>query len=134
MIASIPGIDLIRLEYSREAILGVLKIAGRPRFVTLEPPWYLNKRDLSCIPAGSYTCERYTSAKLGLETFKVLNVPGRSGIAFHPGVIPDHTDGCILVGLYYGEANTPSICRSKAAFKKFMDALHGIDAFRLNIA
>ena len=133
MTALLPGIDIVRLEYSRSAVLGVMRLMGQPRFVTLEPPWLLNRRNASCIPTGSYFCERYVSSKLGLETFRIVGVPGRSGIAFHPGTIPDDTDGCVLLGMCYGDIRTPSICRSRTAFKKFMDNLHGVNTFHLSI-
>jgi len=50
---------------------------------SIELPWLQNKRNISCIPEGRYELkERYTAVRG--EHLIVMNVPGRSGILFHP--------------------------------------------------
>lgn len=50
----------------------------------LELPWLDNERSVSCIPAGTYECERINHPKYG-HCWLVKNVPGRDGILIHIG-------------------------------------------------
>lgn len=50
----------------------------------LELPWLNNERSVSCIPAGTYDCERINHPKYG-HCWLVKNVPGRDGILIHTG-------------------------------------------------
>lgn len=85
-------------------------VRGNQRvFHTLELPWRGNERNVSCIPAGRYMCSyEYTNKVIGdvRNWYLAHDVPGRSGILFHPGNWAGdrakgfHSDvrGCILVG------------------------------------
>ena len=64
---------------------------------TLELPWRFNLPMVSCIPAGSYICQFENHKKFG-DTYKVLNVKGRSGIYIHRGNWTSQIRGCILIG------------------------------------
>ena len=69
------------------------------------------------------------------ETFRVQNVPGRSGILFHVGNTAEDTEGCILLGLKLGQAiNIPGIAESKIGFMKFMTLTRDWDSFELCIS
>lgn len=106
---------LSRIAETDGATLGVLSVDGRPLFVTLEDSWKDNARQVSCIPDGEYTIRRHTSPKFGL-CYSVDNVPNRSHILIHAGNTSDDTQGCILVGLQFGELKgRPAILRSKDA-------------------
>lgn len=50
----------------------------------LELPWLDNERSVSCIPAGTYECERINHPKYG-HCWLVKDVPGREGILVHIG-------------------------------------------------
>lgn len=50
---------------------------------TIELPWLKNKRNLSCIPEGRYELKKRYTSKRGTHIM-VMDVPGRSGILFHP--------------------------------------------------
>jgi hypothetical protein len=65
---------------------------------TLEPLWKNNKRDVSCIPAGTYKMTRHDSPNHG-DVFKIHNVPKRGDILVHPGNTIKDTLGCALPGL-----------------------------------
>jgi len=52
--------------------------------LTLELPWLDNEREISCIPAGTYKCERLNHPRFG-HCWWVKDVPGRSEILFHSG-------------------------------------------------
>ena len=64
---------------------------------TIERPWLDNKRNVSCIPEGTYEVLR---DKHGRHTwFKVLDVEGRSAIEIHEGYKVSHSAGCLLLDL-----------------------------------
>ena len=99
-------------------------------WATLENPWYNNQPNISCIPKGSYICERHQSPRYG-ECFQVKDVPGRTHILFHAGNWEKDTRGCILLGK--GTNNKDMVTSSKAAVKEFMQALSNEDEFELEI-
>jgi hypothetical protein len=109
----------------------MLDDAGIPFIVTLELPDNNNIQLISCIPEGLYTAVKYMSPKRGYEVFELQNVPGRDSIEVHIGNYPSNTDGCILVGLEFGDY---SIGSSKLAFDKFMNKLAGVNQFTLKIS
>ena len=93
----LPILEIIRLEENEFGTFGILKIQKELFCFTLEPSDRLNEPLKSSIPAQQYICLRYQSPKFG-ETFKIINVPGRTGILFHSGNTSDDTKGCILLG------------------------------------
>jgi hypothetical protein len=63
-----------------------------------------------------------------------MDVPGRSYILFHKGNTDDNTEGCILLGQYYGKlAGNRAILNSGNTFDEFMKILDGYDEFSLTI-
>lgn len=124
---------LSRIAETDGATLGVLSVDGRPLFVTLEDPWKDNARQVSCIPDGEYTIRRHTSPKFGL-CYSVDNVPNRSHILLHAGNTSDDTQGCILVGLQFGELKgRPAILRSKDAMVLLLARLAKDETAKLTI-
>ena len=96
--------------------------------VTLERPWLQNKVNESCIPEGLYRCLR---DKMGrFQYFRLVGVPGRTGIEFHGGVRPAHSKGCILVGESF--TRTYDLTGSVAALDDMLMFTHESD-FMLNI-
>jgi hypothetical protein len=126
-------IILKRNSFTELGTFGVLfDVASRGMFpiaVTLEPPWYDNQDDISCIPAGQYSCKRIQSPRFG-EVFEVQNVVNRSHILFHKGNTRADTHGCILVaeGVRYRE-----IINSRNGFDFFMSVLKDQNEFLLQI-
>ena len=84
-------------HYDRSPCIGVLYVAGKLCFTTLELPWMDNEKEKSCIPVNIYRCKRVDSPRFGL-TFEVDDVPNRSQILFHQGNFPTDSKGCILLG------------------------------------
>ena len=86
-----------KVRYAR-SIGGELEVDGSFVCDTLELPWRWNKKDVSCIPPGTYTCWwRHDRGRVQVEQ---IPCPGghRVGIQIHSGNTPEHTEGCILVG------------------------------------
>lgn len=114
-------------EYYDQSTLGRLTLPSGNAIVTLELPWRQNQTNVSCIPPGAYVAhwlERSGSGKYR-RVWHVRNVPGRTGILFHAGNLPEHTWGCILPGLRFGEAVEPSVADSVAGLNRMRDELEG---------
>lgn len=97
--------------------------------VTLELPWRDNRRNVSCIPEGRYRVEWSRSGRFG-EVYRVLDVPGRSGILIHPGNwagdrfmrMMSDVEGCILLGAKRSIiANQPAVSASRATVRRFAE-------------
>ena len=122
---------LERFAYHPEATLGKLVIMD-PVFYVAERPWRGNKKNVSCVPAGEYICNRYKSRKFG-ETFMLQDVPGRTYILFHAGNYPEKdSKGCLLIGEKIMEGK-PAVSSSKKALKRFYKILEGAQSFGLKI-
>jgi len=130
-----PSVEIIRLEENfKHGTFGVLRVNKELFCVTLEPRDEENRRNVSSIPAQQYLCKLSPTAlqsvrKLGFETtYEVTNVPGRSGIKFHPGNTIDDTAGCIIVGEHFGKLGKDrAVLNSGATFIKFMQMMDGAD-------
>lgn len=134
---------LKRVLFTDDGVLGVLIKGSKEVCRTLEREWKDNARGLSCIPEGSYLCQRVDTPKHG-NTFEVTSVPHRTAILIHSGNTEADSEGCILVGMEVGElkekdATTGAIepqmavLRSKEAFEKFMDLTEGKNSFALHV-
>lgn len=95
---------LVRIAQSSDGTFGVLTKDNMPLCVTLEDPWNDNKKQISCIPAGAYTCIRHNGGKYQ-KVWEIVKVPNRSSILIHNGNTTDDTIGCVLVGRYFGKVN-----------------------------
>lgn len=99
------------------------------RCKTVELPDKGNQRKVSCIPEGTYNVIKINHEKFG-NCFRVLDVPGRSGILIHrgnyaAGKIID-TEGCIMPGMYFTDINNDGfldVADSTGAMNKLMEVL-----------
>ncbi len=124
---------LIRVAYIPDGTFGVLFDGDIPFCLTLEREWKDNKRNISCIPVGIYTCKRIDSPKFG-DTFQVLRVPDRSDILFHKGNIEDDSHGCIIIGeQYHNYKGKVSLKASREGYAEFHRILNPDDWFELEI-
>lgn len=122
-------LKVYRKYYSDKSTIGELYINGQFFCFTLEDFDRLRKglpkvKSETAIPAGKYKViinksERF-SKLAGKDIFMplILDVPQFSGVRIHNGSKPEHTDGCILVGL---SKDNDFIGMSKVAFQKLMD-------------
>lgn len=109
------------VRYS-SSIGGQLYINGKKICYTLELPWKMNQKNISCIPVGIYTCFwRHDRYRIQCE-----NIPcpegTRTAIQIHPGNSPADSHGCILVGLTQ-TANW--VGNSQKAMQKLIGAIFG---------
>lgn len=136
-------LTLKRFLITDDGVLGVLICGHRPVCMTLEEEWKDNAKGISCIPAGSYLCQKVVTPKHG-ETYQVMDVPGRSNILIHSGNTEEDTQGCILVGKEFGDIMVTAeedgkqtrklaVLRSKEAFAEFMKVIDGKQSFALHI-
>lgn len=119
-------LELIRLEtHQKYGTRGVLRIDKELFCVTLELPWKMNQRDISCIPTGTYEVEYVNSLHFGLS-YEVKDVPGRSNILFHRGNTVRDTNGCILLGRKYQWFNgTRAVMQSSRTLGDFVERMAG---------
>lgn len=96
-------IILTRIGTSDRGTFGKLKDGDEQIAVTCERPDNGNQA-MGCIPIGEYKVTPFLSPSKG-HVFLVHDVPGRSMIEIHKGNIIKDTQGCILVGLSFGNVN-----------------------------
>lgn len=114
------NITLIRHAYMQDVTLGVMVDTDTGHFIcaTLEEPWKENKRQISCIPEGTYVCKPHSGNKFQ-NVWEVTNVPNRSAVLIHAGNTTDDIEGCILVGMEHGILNhKEAVIRSREALLK----------------
>lgn len=104
--------------------LGVLSVDGKPMFLTVERPWINNEKSVSCIPPGRYDVgwtATMTAGNLDGQTLTVKGVPGRDNIRFHAGNTQHDSEGCVIVGLQYGDfGGTQGVGNSRPAVYRFL--------------
>ena len=133
------NVELFRMKRGDQGTLGMIFYEGFKCY-TLELPWKDNKRNVSCIPSGSYDVKIRLSPKYG-QIYWVSDVPERSFILIHSGNwagdtkkgFKTHVNGCILLakkrGLLAGQL---AILNSRITVKRFMRKLE-LQPFTLNI-
>lgn len=132
-------LTLTRFAYTPDGTLGRMG-----PYCTLEEEWQDNRPNVSCIPTGTYRCERRFYNRGGYWTFEVTGVPGRSAILFHVGNRETDTAGCILLGTRFGVLTGAdeetgvrrphlAVLASRAAFDDWFASLAGEDAFTLHV-
>ena len=94
---------------------------------SLELPWRDNRRNVSCIPTGTYRAIQHVSPKFG-KCLWLQNVPDRSEILVHAGNFYTDILGCILIGSNLKDINGDGhfdVTSSRASIKKLMGYLKG---------
>lgn len=125
-------LELVRFADTPMGTFGRLHV-GAGALMTLEPPWYDNMEDRSCIPAGCYRVERFASAIHG-ATWAVLGVPDRSAILFHAGNTIVDTKGCIMPGRLLGTLEGKwAVLESQAAMRELAHHLDKAEGIVLSV-
>lgn len=129
----IPTVRLIRVEESNEGTFGNLIICSQVFCVTLELPDLLNEQNVSSIPAQQYQCIKIRSPQFG-ETFEIIGVLGRSHVLFHAGNVIKHTEGCVILGQYFGKLHGDrAVLNSGKTFRKLMEIMKDVKTFQLTV-
>lgn len=96
-------ISLLRIEQNDYATFGIILINNQvTNFKTLELPWEENQKNISCISTGRYKLINVLSPKFSY-CYEFVNVHKRTDILIHNGNLPEHTQGCVLIGNKFGE-------------------------------
>lgn len=116
-------VRLIRDKKTDTETLGTIDFEGQ-HYETIERPDKNNEPMVSCIPAGTYHVTYEMSPSRGEKTFRLVNVPGRSGILIHPANWAYQLMGCIALGLTREMlADKMAVTASRAAVAKFEEQL-----------
>jgi len=103
-------------------------------------PWRGNRRQISCIPPGTYNVEIRLSNKYG-RIYWIRNVPNRSYILIHSGNFAGdtskgyktHVMGCILLGKKSGYlGGQVAVLNSRITVRAFMEYMD-YEPFELRI-
>ena len=129
-----PTVRILRLnEDPHEGTFGVLLIQEKPFCVTLEPGDLLNSEFRSSIPAQQFWCAKRYSPKFH-DTYKVLDVPERTEVLFHPGNTVEDTEGCIVLAQYWGKLRgNRAVLNSGSSFREFLKIMDPYERFHLTI-
>lgn len=109
-------------------------------FKTLELPWMDNKRNISCIPTGKYSCKFTYSPHFKTEMYLICNVPDRSGIRIHSANYAGDISkgykrdllGCIALGTRTSHIGQLAVFNSRFAIRKFQELMQE-NPFNLHI-
>lgn len=124
---------LQRTSSSDQGTFGEFVCEGYSCF-SMELPWRFNKKQISCIPAGTYKCQLFESPKFGRYLYRLEKVPGRTVILIHPANWAGDThkgfrtqlNGCISLGEKVGTLEgQKALIGSKNAVQKLHDLLKG---------
>ncbi len=125
---------LTRMQGDSNETLGELVINDF-KCKTIERAWKMNQSNISCIPVGTYTCKwKFMLRKLTWH-YQVMDIPGRTGIFFHPMNYWYDSNGCIGLGSAYQDLNKDKeldIINSTVTIKAFEKLLNKQD-FTLTI-
>ena len=130
MSGKMQRVSLKRNSSSGSETLGELSLENGSVLHTLELPWKNNRRNISCIPLGTYEVIGHVSPKFG-KCYWVKDVPGRSEILFHVGNSPKDSRGCILVGQ---KVVANRLVSSKIAMSQLLNELSWPNSFILDIS
>lgn len=130
---------LTRFAETKDGVFGRLG-----KWLTIEEENQGNRANISCIPTGTYRCDRTMYHKGGYPTFEVMDVPGRTRILFHLANTEENIEGCIGLGSTLGvlrvkdedsgdRVHKLAVLRSRDAFDEFMELLSDRDVFYLTI-
>ncbi len=132
---------LRRIHKTDTGTFGILNV-GTFQSYSGECPWRDNAQGLSCVPSGVYQVTWAPSPRLKRNTYRLINVPGRSGVLVHSAnYMGDRTMGlkcqllgCIALGEKRGVMDgQAALLMSFAAVRLFERSMDG-QPFELEVA
>lgn len=136
------GFDGTELELNRKtstefSTQGEMSINGTWECYTIECPRVSYQGSHICIPAGTYTIQKYFSPSHGFDVLLLCNVPNRTSIEVHPSnwaIDPDtkkvYLLGCIAPGT---QKDSNVVYNSKVAFAAIMSKIDWTKTVRIVI-
>ena len=133
---------LIRLEDDGKQTLGELRIYEGTELLfyckTLELPYRDNKKNVSCIPKGSYLVTKRMDlrSKFKYEHLHIKHVVNRKYILIHVGNFFDDIEGCVLVGAGFYDIDKDGlrdVYSSTVTFENLMFHVAEYDNFILDV-
>lgn len=118
----------VTLEHAFESVDDKGPVPKLPRGAT-----YPCRRGTGPAEGGLHVLKHYNKG-LPFDTFEICEVPGHSGILFHPLNFNRESDGCVGTGREI--QRDPAdwwITHSQDTFAKLMSALEGVDEFELEV-
>jgi len=111
--------EIIRLEKTKDAVIGVLMLDDLVFCYTLEHPELL-------IDTGIYPAVFEYSPKFDMELYELKETGDRTEIKFHTGNTMDDTEGCILPGKATGYlGGKRAVFHSEEMIDKFHHVMKG---------
>ena len=113
----------INRTYQKDSTLGLLTY-GHFRAHTLELPDLDNQEDISCIPAGLYSCRKHQSPANG-HCIEIINVKDRTHVQLHKANYLSNILGCIAIGnsSRFRDNGEPWVTNSKDTLTALMELL-----------
>ncbi len=126
-------LEIIRVEKGDGGTFGAVVLDGKALCVSLEEHADRNLPD-TAIPEGEYVAFRRYSPKHKYDVWQLRAVPGRTYIQIHSGNTILDTEGCIMLGQYWGKLKgNRAILNSGETFKLFMAATEESDTLIVSI-
>lgn len=119
-------------------ILSIIDKNGWPVYVSpcIERGYMNNKRNISNVPAGTYSMQLEYSPKFNTDLWELKGVPNRSECKVHAANYWGQLNGCISPGLYLKDMNGDTyedVAASKQALNNFHRVLHGLTYVKITI-
>jgi len=92
----------------------------------LELGWQNNKRNISCVPQGTYDLKLEYSPKFGRKLWEAYGVLNRSECKFHIANFASQLNGCFAPGMTAFDIDrngTKDMVNSREAFDEFMNVM-----------
>lgn len=113
---------MLQRSYFKEGTNGTFLVSDRFLCHTIELPWRGNRRNVSCVPEGTYEIAPRFSKKFKNHLI-LKNVAGRSLILLHPANdVQKELRGCIAPVTYLGGIGKGIY--SKQALDKILSLVH----------
>lgn len=125
----------IRRWYQSDCTIGRLTLGDFECFV-LELPDLKNKKNVSCIPEGTYLAKKRFSPNKKQVVIEYIDVPNRTHIQMHKGNSIKRLRGCQAVGNKLGwldDDKSLDVIDSKPAFDDIMALLPDKEIFKIHI-
>ena len=128
-----PIIEINRIFQDNNQTSGVCTVFDNDNFplfssLSLERGWMDNKRNISCIPSGTYKVVLEYSNRFDRLLWEIKDVDNRSECKFHSANYFYQLNGCVSLGLKYKDINNDGyrdITNSVETMRGFSEALKG---------